>query len=307
MQPDSAQALSGSFVSEIERYLDLAWMERGLSANSLASYRSDLLKFALFLQSAEVLSLAQASPAHITSYLADSSRDGHSARSQARFVSCLRGFYAYALREGLMLEDPLRQIDSPKLGRSLPRSLSERDVERLLAAPNLQQPIGLRDRAMLELLYACGLRITELVTLGYGALSLTQAVVRVTGKGGKDRLVPMGEEAAYWLQRYLSEARPRLADSTGSDFVFPGRGGSAMTRQNFWYRIKSYALGCGIRASISPHTLRHAFATHLLNNGADLRAVQMLLGHSDLSTTQIYTHVARHRLQSLHQAHHPRG
>jgi len=229
------------------------------------------------------------------------------ASSTSRMLSCLRGFFRYLLREELISEDPVLLIDSPKKGRALPKTLTEDDVERLLNAPELNDPVHFRDRAMLEVLYATGLRVTELVSLQLFEVNLNQGVVRVMGKGGKERLVPLGEEAISWVQRYLVQVRPLLLGENISDVLFPSRRGQMMTRQTFWHRIKHYALIAGIDKPLSPHVMRHAFATHLLNHGADLRVVQMLLGHSDLSTTQIYTHVAQQRLQSLHQQHHPRG
>jgi integrase/recombinase XerD len=222
-------------------------------------------------------------------------------------LSCLRGYYRHLLRSGLLTEDPTLGLDSPRLGRPLPKTLSEADVDALLQAPNLEELIGFRDRCMLELLYACGLRVSELTGLTVSQLSLNQGVVRISGKGGKERLVPVGEEALHWLQRYLREIRPQLLGETSSEVLFPSRRAQMMTRQTFWHRIKQHAITAGIHKPISPHVLRHAFATHLVNHGADLRVVQLLLGHSDLSTTQIYTHVARQRLQSLHAKHHPRG
>ncbi|MGH8435498.1 MAG: site-specific tyrosine recombinase XerD, partial [Pseudomonas sp.] len=232
---------------------------------------------------------------------------GYVARSTARFLSGLRGFYRFLLRENLIATDPTLRVEMPQLGRPLPKSLSEADVEALLAAPDWGEPIGLRDRAMLEVLYACGLRVTELISLTLEQVNLRQGVLRVFGKGSKERLVPLGEEAIVWIERYVREARPFLLDGKPSDVLFPSQRGEQMTRQAFWYRIKHQAKVAGISKSLSPHTLRHAFATHLLNHGADLRVVQMLLGHSDLSTTQIYTHIARARLQELHAQHHPRG
>jgi integrase/recombinase XerD len=241
-------------------------------------------------------------------YLSDRMAKGIQSRSTARALSCLRGLYRYLLRENMISEDPTLQIQSPKLGRPLPGSLSESEVERLLAAPDVKTAIGYRDRTMLEVLYACGLRVSELVGLRLTDVNLRQGVVRVMGKGSKERLVPLGEEAISWLQRYLQEARPELLKKNlVEDAVFPSSHGKPMTRQTFWYRIKAHAATAQIARKISPHTLRHAFATHLINHGADLRVVQLLLGHSDLSTTQIYTHVAQQRLKSLHQVHHPRG
>jgi integrase/recombinase XerD len=228
-------------------------------------------------------------------------------RSSARLLSSLRRLYQYYLREKVISVDPAAQIDAPKLGRSLPKSLTEEEVERLIAAPDTDRDEGIRDRTMLEVLYATGLRVSELVGLTLQQVNLHQGVVRVTGKGSKERLVPLGEEAVYWLQQYMADARPQIIKGYITDALFPSRRGGAMTRQAFWYMLKRYSRKAEIEKSLSPHTLRHAFATHLLNHGADLRVVQMLLGHSDLSTTQIYTHVARERLKGLHERHHPRG
>lgn len=288
----------------IDSYLDALWMEKGLSQNTLDSYRRDLTQFERWLQAQDnvLLGVAQGD---ILSYL--STRRKHSARSSARLLSCLRGFYQYQLRESHISVDPTLQIDSPKLGRPLPKSLTEQEVEELLDAPDVEDPLELRDRAMLELLYASGLRVTELVSLQMGQLSMTQGVVRVMGKGSKERLVPTGEEALLWLQRYIQQGRPQLLNAGLSDVVFPSKRGTMMTRQTFWHRIKLYAQRAEISKPLSPHTLRHAFATHLINHGADLRVVQLLLGHSDLSTTQIYTHVAEARMKQLHATHHPRG
>ena len=291
----------------IERYLDALWMEKGLSDNTLLSYRRDLNQFADWLHGQQSRTLLQADREALQAYLGWGLKYGRSARSAARSLSCLRGFYRYQLREGHLTEDPSRDIDNPKLGRPLPKSLSEAEVEALLAAPQLDDVLQLRDRTMLELLYACGLRVSELVGLQMAQLGLNQGVVRIIGKGGKERLVPMGEEALGWLQRYMRSARPELLGNVPADVVFPSRRGTQMTRQAFWYRIKIYAQRANIVNPLSPHTLRHAFATHLLNHGADLRVVQLLLGHSDLSTTQIYTHVARERMKELHRQHHPRG
>jgi integrase/recombinase XerD len=222
-------------------------------------------------------------------------------------LSCVKGFYRNALARGRIVEDPTAHLQQPKLGRALPGSLSESEVTALLAAPDLTTATGLRDRTMLEVLYACGLRISELVALSAGSVNLTQGVVRVTGKGSKERLIPMGAEAIRWLMRYAEEGREELLKGQPSPALFPSQRGRFMTRQTFWHAVKKYALKAGLERPVSPHTLRHAFATHLLNHGADLRAVQMMLGHADLSTTQIYTHVAQARLQQLHSEHHPRG
>jgi integrase/recombinase XerD len=290
----------------IDGYLDALWMEKGLSQNTLSSYRRDLRQFDQWLAT-EGSRLLKAKKADLHAYLAARIQQKKSARSTARLLSCLRGFYQYQLRESRISLDPTLDIDSPKLGRPLPKSLTEQEVEALLLAPDVEQPLELRDRAMLELLYASGLRVTELVTLQLGQLSMSQGVVRVVGKGSKERLVPTGEEALLWMQRYMRQARPLLLGERMSDVMFPSRRGTMMTRQTFWHRIKLYAQRAGIAKPLSPHTLRHAFATHLINHGADLRVVQLLLGHSDLSTTQIYTHVARERMKSLHAQHHPRG
>ncbi|MDY0007615.1 MAG: site-specific tyrosine recombinase XerD [Spongiibacteraceae bacterium] len=289
----------------VDSYLDALWLEKGLSENTLAAYRRDLRGVARWLRARD-RTLMAAGRDTLLDYLADLS--AHKPRSKARLLSSLRGFYRYLLREGRLSADPTLHLEAPRLGRPLPKTLSEAQVERLLQAPNCDEALGLRDRAMLELLYACGLRVSELVTLCLGQVSLNQGVVRVLGKGGKERLVPVGEEALAWLGRYFRDARPDLLGGHQSDRVFPGRGGAALTRQAFWYRIKRHAVTAQIdRALLSPHTLRHAFATHLVNHGADLRVVQMLLGHSDLSTTQIYTHVARERMRQLHSQHHPRA
>lgn len=290
----------------IDLYLDALFMEKGLSQNTLASYRRDLIHFDRWLAT-QSISLLSVKKTDIGSYLSFRLQKKQSARSTARLLSCLRGFYQYQLRESRISLDPTLDIESPKLPRTLPKSLSEADVEVLLAAPDITEPIELRDRAMLELLYASGLRVTELVSIQVGQLSMTQGVVRVMGKGSKERLVPTGEEALLWLQRYMQQGRPLLLGAKMSDVMFPSKRGTMMTRQTFWYRIKIYAQRAGINRPLSPHTLRHAFATHLINHGADLRVVQLLLGHSDLSTTQIYTHVARERMKELHAVHHPRG
>ena len=291
----------------IERFADALWMERGLSRNTLSAYQSDLTTLAAWLEQDRSLNLLAVDRIDLLDYLALQSRMGRKPRSTARVLSCLRQFYQYALREGWLKKDPSLRIDAPKLGRPLPKSLSEQDVEALIDAPDTTEPEGFRDRVMLEVLYATGLRVSELVGLRFEQVSLTQGLVRVIGKGGKERLVPLGEEAIHWLDRFLKGGRGDLLNGRPCAAVFPTRRGSGMTRQAFWYRIKKHALTAGIRRPLSPHTLRHAFATHLLDHGADLRVVQLLLGHSDLSTTQIYTHVARERLKKLHAQHHPRG
>lgn len=290
----------------IDRFLDALWLERGLSDNTRDAYRSDIALFNGWLGERGV-SLLTAERAIILDHLAWRLASGYKARSTARLLSGLRGFYRFLLREGAISSDPTLQVELPQLGRPLPKALSEADVEALLAAPDLGDPLGMRDRAMLELLYATGLRVTELVSLRLEQINTRQGVLRTFGKGNKERLVPLGEEALHWLLRYMGNDRDSLLGGKPSDVVFPSRRGDMMTRQTFWHRIKLHAQQAGIAVSISPHTLRHAFATHLLNHGAGLRVVQMLLGHSDLSTTQIYTHVARARLQALHAQHHPRG
>ncbi|RLT94490.1 site-specific tyrosine recombinase XerD [Ketobacter sp.] len=293
--------------SLVNQYLDACWLERGLSDNTLNSYRQDLMAYAKWLDAQGEINILKASHGDLNRYLAHRYEQQFNARSTARFLSAVRGLYQYCLRESLVAVDPTLRVEMPKLGKPLPKTLSEADVEALLAAPDLEQPIGLRDKAMLELLYACGLRVSELVSLTTYDLNLRQGVIRLMGKGSKERLVPMGEEAIRWLLQYAKEARPELLRNPESDVLFPSNRGDQMTRQTFWHRIKHYVTLAGVQAAVSPHTLRHAFATHLLNHGADLRVVQLLLGHSDLSTTQIYTHVARHRLQELHREHHPRG
>ncbi|MFZ2290074.1 MAG: site-specific tyrosine recombinase XerD [Halopseudomonas yangmingensis] len=297
--PDTAARL-------IDAHIDALWLERGLSPHSLEAYRSDLQLLARWL-AAQGGELLKARADQLLGYLGWRIEQGYKARSSARLLSCLRGFYRQALRDGRISEDPTLHIALPKIGRPLPRALSEADVEALLAAPVLDEPLGLRDRCMLEVLYATGLRVSELVGLRLDQLNLRQGVVRITGKGGKERLVPLGEEAMHWLEQYLRQGRAPLLAGQPSDVLFPSRQARQMTRQTFWHRIKLHAGVAGIDASLSPHGLRHAFATHLLNHGADLRVVQLLLGHSDLSTTQIYTHVARQRLRELHAQHHPRG
>jgi len=301
-----AEQCSEADIATIDRFADALWMENGLSENTLAAYRRDLCGFAAWLADRQV-ALAEASPAELLGFLASQYRSGRALRSSARLLSSLRRFYRYLVREGRRKDDPTANIDSPKLDRPLPHTLSESEVEALLAAPETSAAVGLRDRAMLELLYASGLRVSELVSLDVDRINLAQGVVRVLGKGDKERLVPVGDEAVTWLQRYSKEARPELLRGKISNRLFVSRKCGSITRQAFWYRLREYALRSGIRGHLSPHTLRHAFATHLVNHGADLRVVQMLLGHSDLSTTQIYTHVARERLRQIHREHHPRG
>jgi len=290
----------------IERFADAVWMERGLSANTLAAYQSDLRGFADWL-AGRGRGLAGAERTDLLDYLSLLALQGRKPRSAARLLSCLRQFYQHLLRQGAVAADPSARVEAPKLGRPLPKSLTEAQVEALLAAPDTGEARGHRDRTMLEVLYATGLRVSELVGLTPEQVSLVQGVVRVTGKGGKERLVPVGEEALSWLRDFWGGPRRELLGGRPCDYLFPTRRSDCMTRQAFWQLIKRYALQAGIGTGLSPHTLRHAFATHLLNHGADLRVVQLLLGHSDLSSTQIYTHVARERLKQLHARHHPRG
>ncbi len=291
----------------IGKFTDHLWLERGLSDNTLAAYERDLRTFGNWLSTQES-SLMIATEADIRDYLAWRIKQKIKASSTARFLSTLRRFYRYLIRAEEITSSPVELIEPPTLGRPLPDTLTEDEVIDLLDAPDLQLPEGLRDRAMLELLYATGLRVSELIGLELSRCSLQNGVIRVMGKGDKERLVPMGDEAVEWINRYLDESRTRLMLGKGTcDQVFVTNRGSGMTRQAFWYAIKKHAVQANIRRKISPHTLRHAFATHLLNHGADLRVVQLLLGHSDLSTTQIYTHVAKARLQDLHKKHHPRG
>jgi integrase/recombinase XerD len=291
----------------IASFLELAWSEQGLADNTLAAYRRDLEALAGWC-AAHGSTLRGCAREHLFRYLAERTGGGYSARSNARLLSALRHFYGIQQRLGAIAQDPTLLLESPKLPRPLPKALAESEVEALIRAPDVATPLGLRDRAMFELIYATGLRVSELVGLRADQVNLRQGVVRVTGKGGKDRLVPIGDEAAHWLQRYYAEARPALAGGRAATEVFLTRRHASMTRQMFWVMVKRHASAAGIDASrISPHVLRHCFATHLLNHGADLRALQMLLGHSSLSTTQIYTLVAREGLKRLHARHHPRA
>lgn len=288
----------------IDRFLDALWMERGLSDNTLGAYRNDLYAFAEW-QHRRGNTLELTTAGDLNTYLALQGR--RSSRSTARRLSSLRRLFQYLSREGLIRSDPTLNIESPRLGRPLPRTLTEAEVESLLGAPNTATRLGMRDRTMLEVLYATGLRVSELVNLRLDQVNLRQGVVRVIGKGDKERLVPLGEEAADWLIRYIREVRADFFRGDPDATLFPSNRGKPLTRQTFWHAIKRYAMAAGIDKPLSPHVLRHAFATHLLNHGADLRVVQMLLGHSDISTTQIYTHIAKERLKELHGKHHPRG
>jgi integrase/recombinase XerD len=288
----------------IDQFLDAIWVEQGLSENTLSAYGSDLRIFARWLKDKSLLDV---NTAILSSFLANRYQEGIGSRSSARILSSLRRFYGYYIRENSITIDPTALIDSPHIGRPLPYSLTEADVEILLNAPETATTLGFRDKTMLEMLYATGLRVSELVNLTLDQVSLRQGVVRIVGKGNKERLVPVGEEAMDWMERYLNESRLTLLAGRQCSYVFVTNRGDNMTRQAFWHIIKRHALKAGISKTLSPHTLRHAFATHLLNHGADLRVVQLLLGHSDLSTTQIYTHIARERLKELHTKYHPRG
>ena len=288
----------------IDQFLDAVWSEQGLSENTLSAYRSDLRIFAKWLAGSSLLDVDNAK---ISGFLGSRFKEGIGNRSSARILSSLRRFYGYYLRENRIIADPTALISSPHIGKPLPMSLSETDVELLLAAPETTNPLGYRDKTMLEMLYATGLRVSELVNLKFEQVSFRQGVLRVMGKGNKQRLIPVGEEAMSWLEGYVGQARKVILGERQSDYLFVTNRASNMTRQAFWHIIKRHAVTAGINKELSPHTLRHAFATHLLNHGADLRVVQLLLGHSDLSTTQIYTHIASQRLKELHTQYHPRG
>ena len=290
----------------VTRFLDTVWLERGLSVNTLAAYRADLSALSRWLKKRQVPMLATTRQ-DLQDFIAWRVHAGARPRSTARQLSSFRRFFRYLVREGLIQEDPTAQIAMPKIGRSLPKSLTEEEVESLLAAPAVRDPLGSRDRTMLEVLYATGLRVSELVNLRYEQINLNQGVIRILGKGNRERLIPLGDEAVRWLTEFVHGARDEILLERQTDYLFPTRRGDRMTRQAFWHIIKRYARKAGIGKGLSPHTLRHAFATHLLNHGADLRVVQILLGHSDLSTTQIYTHVASERMKDLHSRHHPRS
>ncbi len=300
--PPQAEAVDPA----LQRFLDAVWMERGLSANTLAAYRADLTSLARWLE-ARASSLLKATRIELLGFIAARVEGGSRPRSTARQLSSFRRFYRFMVREEVISVDPTAQIAMPKIGRSLPKSLTEAEVDSLLEAPTVADPLGHRDRTMLEVLYATGLRVSELVSLKHNQVNLNQGVMRVVGKGNRERLIPLGDEAVGWLQQFMQGPRVEILLERQTDYLFPTRRGDRMTRQAFWHIIKRYSKKAGVEKELSPHTLRHAFATHLLNHGADLRVVQMLLGHSDLSTTQIYTHVARERLKELHTAHHPRG
>jgi integrase/recombinase XerD len=297
--PDDPKAL-------IERFLDAIWMERGLSDNTLGAYRADLMALTTRFLATSV-DLVGASRADILEYIAWRVEGGAKPRSTARQLSSFRRFYRYLLREGLIADDPTANIAMPKIGRALPQSLTEDEVDALLSAPDVTEPLGHRDRAMLEVLYATGVRVSELINLTMSQINLNQGVLRIIGKGDRERLIPLGDEAQEWIRDFIDGARIEILLERQTDYLFPTRRGDRMTRQAFWHIIKRYAKKAGVTKKLSPHTVRHAFATHLLNNGADLRVVQLLLGHSDVSTTQIYTHVARERMKEIHNRHHPRG
>lgn len=292
--------------SAIDFFLDTVWMENGLSKNTLMAYRSDLSRFAVWLEPRDC-TLLKVDKKHLLAYLTVRAREQTDPRTTARILSTLRRFYRLLMRENKVQFDPTVQVESPRAGRPLPGALTEQDVDALLAAPDVEETLGLRDRAMLEMMYATGLRVSELILLQQHEVNRVQGWVKMHGKGGKERVIPLGETASDWLDKYLQEARPELAHGASCPYLFLTHRHGPMTRQAFWYLIQRYASTAGIRAHLSPHTLRHTFATHLLNHGADLRVVQMLLGHADLSTTQIYTHIAQARLQALYTEHHPRG
>jgi integrase/recombinase XerD len=290
----------------VDRFLDAIWMERGLSQNTLGAYRADLMTLGRGLAEQEK-TIQEADKADLLAFIANRVEGGAKPRSTARQLSSFRRFFRYIMREGLRDSDPTADIEMPRIGRSLPKTLTEDEVDALLNAPNTDEPLGHRDRAMLELLYATGLRVSELINLKQSQVNFNQGVLRIVGKGDRERLIPLGEESQRWLRDFIDGPRMEILLERQTDYLFPTRRGDRMTRQAFWHIIKRYADKGGIRKKMSPHSLRHAFATHLLNRGADLRVVQLLLGHSDLSTTQIYTHVARERLKDLHGDHHPRG
>ena len=298
-QPSSSEQL-------VDRFLDAIWMERGLSPNTLGAYRADLMTLWRGLSENNV-SIEEAQKADLLEFIARRVESGAKPRSTARQLSSFRRFFRYIMREGLRDNDPTADIAMPRIGRSLPKTLTEEEVDMLLHAPNTDEPLGHRDRAMLELLYATGLRVSELINLKQSQVNFNQGVLRIVGKGDSERLIPLGEEAQRWLRDFIDGPRMEILLERQTEYLFPTRRGGRMTRQAFWHIIKRYAKKAGIGKQLSPHSLRHAFATHLLNRGADLRVVQLLLGHSDLSTTQIYTHVARERLKEIHSEHHPRG
>ena len=290
----------------IDSFLDSLWLEQGLSKSTLDAYRSDLKLLKVWAKNRE-LKMDEISRPDLLEFIAFKAEQGSSARTSARMLSSLRRFYTYLMQQEIISTNPTDKISMPKIGRSLPVLLTENEVLKLIKAPNTKKPLGFRDRVMLELLYATGLRVSELVKLEVNQVNLNQGYLRVMGKGDKERLVPMGKTAKRWMKNYLNGPIQEILNDRQSDCLFPTRTSTSISRQAFWQIIKKYAMKVGISAKLSPHSLRHAFATHLINHGADLRVVQMLLGHSDLSTTQIYTHIAQHRLKDLHEKHHPRG
>ena len=304
-QNSDSECISRSEQS-VDKFLDAIWMERGLSQNTLGAYRADLMTLGRGLaEKNKTIDLAD--KAELLAFIASRVEGGAKPRSTARQLSSFRRFFRYIMREGMRDTDPTSDIEMPRIGRSLPKTLTEDEVESLLSAPNTDEPLGHRDRAMLELLYATGLRVSELINLQQSQVNFNQGVLRIVGKGDRERLIPLGDESQRWLKEFIDGPRMEILLERQTDYLFPTRRGDRMTRQAFWHIIKRYAQKAGVRKKMSPHSLRHAFATHLLNRGADLRVVQLLLGHSDLSTTQIYTHVARERLKDLHGEHHPRG
>ena len=290
----------------IQLFVNALLSQDGLSRNTIIAYQQDIRDFSVWIENKHE-TLLTISRNRIQQYLAERLEGGYTSRSNARFLSSLRRYFCFLIREGLITEDPSVNISSPKLGRRLPDTLNEEEVERLLQTPDINSATGLRDKAILELLYACGLRVSEMISLQNSQLLLDAGCLRVVGKGNKERLIPMGEEAVEWITRYLRDSRLKLLKGRDCHFLFVSNRGNPLSRQSCWYMIKKLALVARIDKHLSPHTLRHAFATHLLDHGADLRSVQMLLGHKDLSTTQIYTHVARQRMKDLHRQHHPRG
>ncbi|MEM7562776.1 MAG: site-specific tyrosine recombinase XerD [Pseudomonadota bacterium] len=306
--PETAPDNSDAIDPEIDRFIDSVWAQKGLAKLTLQAYQQDLKGFSKWLSKHGNGKIAGANQIDIQQYLAQRFDAGASARSNARLLSTLKQYYQHLIRVGLRQDNPTALISAPKIHRSLPQSLGEADLEKLLNAPDLETPFGIRDRCMLEIMYGSGLRVSELVGLQLNQINTNLGLVRLIGKGSKERVIPVGEEALHWLGRYLKTGRGELLNKTGqSDALFLSSRGTAITRQAFWQNIKKHLVSAGIKTTFSPHSLRHAFATHLLNHGADLRTVQMLLGHSSLSTTQIYTHVAQTRLASIHAEHHPRG
>ena len=290
----------------IDAFIDSIWLEQGLSKSTLSAYRSDINVLGKWA-SKKRLKIEDISRADLLDFIADKAHSGISARTSARMLSSFRRFYGYLFQEEIISTNPTEKISMPKIGKSLPKLLTEEEVLQLIKAPNSKKPLGFRDRTMLEILYATGLRVSELVSLKLADVNLNQGYVRVMGKGSKERLVPMGNIAKRRLKNFLDGPITEILGERQSEFLFPTKTSKHMSRQAFWQIIKKYSKKVGIKSDLSPHSLRHAFATHLINHGADLRVVQMLLGHSDLSTTQIYTHIAQHRLKDIHQKHHPRG